>query len=385
MVADREVVTVAPHHTARGYNSLHRAPKAPAITTPVMWATVVLVWMNELIIANALHLKQRPRLIPLTTANVNVLLRPITNETAGQQGGIFRDNNPLNVGGNADDLGRTLPTYATHYGAFKKYEPAYNPPAALTTFPTTLDGAKATAEYFYTYSNLDNWRRQSGQLNGTSYGGDQGSAPYGGPARRVPFVGASQIIAAGGGRAHDTGPGGAFGPGPGPGGIYGPVGPGGSEKGSGNLGQAEALAYYAPKKHKAHTCNPNNGININPASNSFLSGVPVVGSVFASTNLFNGCQVKAIVGGLAIGFGGVLMLAGGLLLGVVALQKSPTVRTIAGFTGATRIANRMGGQARRARSTRGDADDRMYDEYQRRTRARAREAFKRSTVKTDDA
>jgi hypothetical protein len=44
----------------------------------------------------------------------------------------------------------------------------------------------------------------------------------------------------------------------------------------------------------------------------------------------------------------------------------------------------MGGQARRARSTRGDADDRMYDEYQRRTRARAREAFKRDTIKTDD-
>lgn len=80
--------------------------------------------------------------------------------------------------------------------------------------------------------------------------------------------------------------------------------------------------------HTPGTCNPCNGINLDPASS-----LPIVGGIFPTTNLFNGCQIKALVGGLLIGGGGFIMLAGTVLIAAYGLGHTGAGRTITAATG----------------------------------------------------
>ena len=192
---------------------------------------------------------------------------------------------------------------------------------------------------------------------------------------------------------------------PSPPGGPGPSGPAGS-RGATSPGQKASETAYATQPHKAGQCNPNTGLNVNPVSHvsGLVSWIPFIGSSLSTpVRLFDQCQVKALLGGLCVVFGGNLMMVGGLLLGVVALQKVPGVKQVASMIPQGRIMGaamgrgaartgargtgggsrgrssgargggpRAGGAGRRGRSFwEGDEDDKMYEEAER----RAREAF----------
>lgn len=114
--------------------------KASTITDPVSWAVAVIQQMNEIAKAEG-----KKTSIPITTKNVETLLRPMTGEgSVAQQGGFLRDNNPWNIGTGCTATGA--------YGGVPKAP--YGPdarcgggPVYLNTFATPLAGARATAEY----------------------------------------------------------------------------------------------------------------------------------------------------------------------------------------------------------------------------------------------
>ena len=104
----------------------------------------------------------------------------------------------------------------------------------------------------------------------------------------------------------------------------------------------------------AGTCNPGGGLQI-PVSIS-ITGVKTV-------NIFTGCQVKGLIGGLCVGFGAGIMLTG---MVVIATRSKTAQQAIGVASGvATGGASRVAGVARGIQSSRverrADQDDEYYE------------------------
>ena len=144
------------------------------ITTPTQWAVQVLVDMNKKLPKN--------QQIPINVKNVETILRPISGETNGQQGGIFRDNNPWNIGGDVTQphavwSGNGVPNLAALGGHINS---TLYPNTYLTQFPTPEAGAQAAAEYMLMFGNYKAMRLSAPAsivYRGTSYVGEAGDPP----------------------------------------------------------------------------------------------------------------------------------------------------------------------------------------------------------------
>jgi hypothetical protein len=102
----------------------------------------------------------------------------------------------------------------------------------------------------------------------------------------------------------------------------------------------------------AGTCNPGGGLQI-PVSIS-ITGVKTV-------NIFTGCQVKGLIGGLCVGFGAGIMLTG---MVVIATRSKTAQQAIGVASGvATGGASRVAGVARGVQSSRVERRAAQDDEY----------------------
>jgi len=80
-----------------------------------------------------------------------------------------------------------------------------------------------------------------------------------------------------------------------------------------------------------------------------LKSVPLVGSVAPSVTIFNACQVKAIAGGLLVGLGAVVMLAGAVLV-VSNTKAGRTAVAAAGAIGGGPVGMVAGGISKGAKT-----------------------------------
>ena len=310
--------------------------------SPGVWATVVLVLLK----------KAYPK-VELTANNVNTLLLPITTKgTYTQQGGFLRDNNPWNIGTGCS------PSHAYGGTPWAPYGPdqrCSGGPVYLNTFSTVLDGAKATAQYLIDHGAVGPLERNatpSEVLGGTWYSGSASASPAGGAVTHVPLTAAAAIVG-----------GASVGPTTGP---AGPVGPNPSGPGTPNPFTSPVIG-----------CNAKGSVAGTP-------GLPIfhTGSV-----TFTYCEAKALIGGLCVAAGGVLMLAGITLIAAYGLARSPVAQIAGSIPGpqarVVDAAARVTGGKRppaSSRAPRPDRNDRAY-ERDRDDAVRERAARRRREVR----
>lgn len=114
------------------------APKATSTTvSSTDWVKLLIAEINLQLIANGS--KQR---VPLTANNIANLQRIIAGESAGNQAGFLRDNNPFNLG-----------TWASPHSGVYGGKTVHEFGIYVNTFASPEAGAKATAQAIVNQSN----------------------------------------------------------------------------------------------------------------------------------------------------------------------------------------------------------------------------------------